>query len=140
MYPSRIRRPHFGHGGSVRRDGMFASRYGDIVINSRSSAQAVRHPSADGPKSSRRSGPDALTGFRNRDDFLCQYFRGDVVLIGNSESRAGHLERDAHDARRLYIELMAVEIWHDRHDTLADRPTGAPLACAAAGGLSLPAV
>ena len=76
----------------------------------------------------------ALTGFRKCDDLFCQYFRGEVVLIGNSESRAGHLERDVHDALCLCIELMAVEIWSDRHDTLADRRRERTLGRAAARG------
>ena len=76
----------------------------------------------------------ALTGFRKCDDLFCQYFRREVVLIGNSESRAGHLERDVHDALCLCIELMAVEIWIDRHDTLADRRRERTLGRAAARG------
>jgi tripartite-type tricarboxylate transporter receptor subunit TctC len=65
----------------------------------------------------------ALTGFRNRDDFLCQYFRGEVVLIGNSESRAGHLERDVDPFVDPFKDIVPVTQFVDAALLVAVHPS-----------------
>jgi len=50
----------------------------------------------------------ALTGFRKCDDFLSESFVGEVAATDQSKRDQGHFERDAHDADRLGIELVAI--------------------------------
>jgi hypothetical protein len=48
-----------------------------------------------------------LTGFRERNDLLGDYFVGEVAAIGQFKRYQRHFESDAPDPDRLWIELMA---------------------------------
>src|SRR4030081_212965 len=56
--------------------------------------------------------------FRERDDFLSEDFDGGVGSIRKPEGCARHLECEAHDAPSLGVEVGAIQIWGDGHNTL----------------------
>jgi hypothetical protein len=56
--------------------------------------------------------------FRERDDFLSEDFDGEVGSIRKPEGCARHLECAAHDAPSLGVEVGAIQIWGDGHNTL----------------------
>ena len=49
-----------------------------------------------------------LTGFRERNDLLGDYFVGEVAAIGQFKRYQRHFERRAYDADRVRVESLAV--------------------------------
>jgi hypothetical protein len=51
-----------------------------------------------------------LACYREFDDFLGDYFGGEIVLICESEGRARQFECDAHNALGLWVEVLALQV------------------------------
>src|SRR5262249_31427001 len=57
----------------------------------------------------------AFAGLGQGNDLVGDGLLDIVGAIARPQSQASHFEGDAHDARRLQVEALAVKKWGDRH-------------------------